>query len=404
MKKMKILFTLIISCFLATLYAQNVEFDTLFEKGKAEFKKDFLQQDFQKAVNYLEKAVSLKPDNAEARYFLGYAYNRVNSKQGESIIDMSLLTLIRASEQFEKVNKLTPKYTGEIIAYDPYSIISFEWGSIALRYLYLNKTDSAIWAFKEGKRRGGFGDYMLSINKEILDACSKNAILVTCGDFYTFPLLYQQIIKHYRKDVLVIDVMLLNTSWYPKYLSINKLASFDMPDQTLDTIKECLWPDSTITINGFSWLLKSAYSQKYILRGDRILLSLLKANNFQRDIYFTIGFDEDYRLCLKNYLTSYFICDKLNVGHSNAIAEYENSIKGVLSISKYINRNSPDEMRMFDYFRNIVLNRTYNYLKMNDKGNAKRLIGLLDKYASEKEFPYLDENSKKYADYLRQQI
>jgi hypothetical protein len=401
---MKTLFALIISCFLSPLYSQNVAFDTLFEKGKAEFKKDFLQQDYVKAVNYLEKAVSLKPDNSEARYFLGYSYSRVNSKQAENIIDMGLSTTVKASEQFETVTQLTPKYPGEIIAYDPYSKISFEWGSIAMRYLYLNKTDSAIWALKEGKRRGGFGDFMLSINKEILDACSKNAILVTCGDFYTFPLLYQQIIEHYRTDVSVIDVMLLNTSWYPKYLSTNKLAYFDIPDQTLDTINECLWPDSTITINGFSWLLKSAYPENYILRGDRILLSLLKRNDFQRDIYFTIGFDEDSRLCLNNYLTSYFICDKLNINRSSKVPDNDNSIQGILSISKYLNRNSTDEIKMFDYFRFYVLNRTYNYLERNDRKNAKRLMDLLDKYANENEFPYPNDESKEYIDYLRQRI
>jgi hypothetical protein len=399
---MKISVTFILTFFFTISYSQVDDFNALIDSGKAEFRREY----YTKAIEYFESAVRLKPDNAEARYFLGYSYSRVNSKDGQGIIGMNLSVTIKSSEQFEIVNKLTPKYNGEIVLLDPYSKLSAEWGSLAMSYWHNNKSDSAIWAFKEGKKRGGFGEYILSINRKILEACNQDAILMSSGDNFTIPLWYLQIVEGYRKDITVVDISLLNSTWYPTYLSKNKIISFDLPNEILDTIEYCKWSDSTITINNFSWIVKPSYYEQYLLRGDRIFLSLLKKNNFQRDIYFTIGFMEDSRLSLKNYLMSHIVADKLEANNSkdNTLKDYEGSMEDILSLSKFANKNSPDELRILDNFRYDIFNKIYSFLKLDEKQNAKRLMDLMDKYTSENEFPYQDENAKRYIDNLRQQL
>jgi len=402
---MKTTFAFILTLIALTSYSQT-EIDSLLIKGKAEFKKEFDEQDFGIAVKCLEKFVALNPNHPEGHYFLGYAYSRLNSKDGKGMIQMELPLTLKCSQEMEIVNKLTRKYQGEIVVVDPYSKLTGEWGSMAMSYWHNNKPDSAIWAFKEGKRRGGFGDFFLFLNKAVLDLCSPNSILISNGDNSTIPLWYLQIVENYRKDVSVIDINLLNTIWYPSYLSHKELVQFDLPDPILDTIEYCKWSDSKVLINDFSWTVKPSYYDQYLLRGDRIFLSLLKQNNFKKDLYFTIGFPEESRLSLKNYLEPQIIVDKLNKSTQSAweFNKYKLEISKSLLIIQHVNKKSQEELNYVDRIRYDILSRISAELEKGKKKNAKELFLLLDKYADDKKYPYQIENGKRYLDYIRGQL
>jgi hypothetical protein len=277
---------------------------------------------------------------------------------------------------------------------------------MAMSYWYKSKPDSAIWAFREGKKRGGFGNFILELNKSVLDACSKNSILISSGDNFSIPLWYLQIVEKYRTDVAVVDIALLHTTWYPKFLSKEKVVSFDLPQEVLDTIEYKEWKDTLITINNFSWTVKPSYYDQYVLRGDRVFLSLLKANKFQRTMYFTVGFYEQQRLSLTPYLTPLVVIDQLTTGAKNLqpYEDYKKTVVRVLNLSSHLSFNSPDEQRIFDIFRYNVLEKIRDLLTKNDNKKAKELMALLDKYADERKFPYQAEEGRRYADYLKQEV
>ncbi|RYY33096.1 MAG: hypothetical protein EOP46_17395, partial [Sphingobacteriaceae bacterium] len=270
---MKLFLLFFLTCIFLSVSAQNMPFDSLLKKGKEEFYNSSEEKPgYNSAIKYLEAAVKLNPNSSEAYYFLGYAYSRKNSFDGRSIGAMQLNLVIKASEALERVIKLTPLYTGESVVLDPYSKISSEWGSLALSYYNSNKIDSAKWAFTQGKKRGGFDDFILSVNREIIKSCTQKAILITSGDNYTLPLHYLQIVEGLRKDVSLIDVSLLNTVWYPQLLISNSLITFDEPKSVIDTVEYRLWKEKIITISDaksnkkFSWLVKPAYEKQYMLR------------------------------------------------------------------------------------------------------------------------------------------
>jgi len=386
-------------------------FDSLLNVGKSEFGKAFDSQNYALAVKNLEEAVRLKPDNAEARYFLGYAYSRLSAKDGKTLNKTSAELTIKSSEQLEKVIKLSPRYTGELVALDPYSKITAEWGSLAMSYLYDKKYDSTLWAFNEGKKRGGFGTFFLSVNRMVLDNCPQNTILISNGDNYTIPLWYLQFMEKYRPDVTVVDINLLNTIWYPRYLKANAGIFSSVSNGKMDAIGKRPWKDSLITIpcpdkRSFSWIAKAYDGETHFYRGDLLFLRLITENKFNRNIYFTAGFPEYARLNLSDNLKKNIIVDKLNF--DNSPQPDSNSINSLLanisSCFTHINENSQLESKMPDQLRYEVLDLISRYMKANRKNDALNVLQTLNSVIDVKRYPFNDSRFQIYIESLLREL
>ena len=87
---MKCIIITLLAFFTFLFLARSQDFNSMLDSGKTEFIKEFEEQDFTKAAYYLEKAVELNPNDAESRYYLAYAYSKMNSKDGKSMIDVDV--------------------------------------------------------------------------------------------------------------------------------------------------------------------------------------------------------------------------------------------------------------------------------------------------------------------------
>lgn len=168
-KFMRQLLTIILLLLSSSCFAQvikNVE-TVIEDSGKYEFKLQAKKDtaDYSKAFSILTNQIKKDPRNAELRYFLGYTIDRLNADDGRRMVQLKKEMTLKASEQFEEVNKLERTYKGEIISLDPYAKLTSIWGSLAQAYLNRKQIDSAKWAFLEGRKRGGFMEPILEFNR-----------------------------------------------------------------------------------------------------------------------------------------------------------------------------------------------------------------------------------------------
>jgi len=404
-------FLLVLLYLSITIGYGQTKFETLLNDAKTEFKRiesldreAYDQVNFNHIADWLEQAILIKPNHPEARYYLGYTYSRINAKDGRGALDMDLNLLLKTSNQLEKVIQLTPKYTGEIIALNPYYKIGAEWGTMGMKYLFEQKKDSAIWAFKEGQKRGGFSKYTLKTHQQILKNCDKNALLISSGDMSTLPLYYLQTVKKYRNDVIIIDVGLLNTNWYPRFLSKNNNSLFDIPNKALDSINYIKWDDQKVTINNAQWTVTSSYDG-YLLRGDRLLLSILKQNQFKKSVYFTKGFDPKGYLGLNTFLNSEVLLDKVTFKNKKQdFNQYLKTITNLLSVTKLIDLNIPKEHDIIEFYRYEILTKIKDLVDNNQKDKAKQVFAILEKYASNTIIPYKYDDLYQMEDYFKKHL
>jgi len=389
----------------------------IVDSGKYEFKLQAKRDtaDYSKAFRILTNQVKLNPKNAEFRYFLGYAIDRLNADDGKGIFQLKKDMTIKASEQFEEVNRLEPIYNGELFILDPYAKLTSIWGSLAEAYLNRKLNDSAKWAFSEGKKRGGFIEPILEFNRQLLNSCDSNAILVTYGDNITIPIWYLQTIENYRIDITVVDANLINTIWFPKYLKSERNLKISFSDSVIDTIEYKEWKAQVVTLTNsidtmqtFSWELRPTYTDNYILKGDRILLDIFQQNYFSRPIYFNNNSDSSYNLFLSPYLVDEGLVNRVTTKvfdyKTDAVTLSKNLYNyNIDKVKKEDIAKSKDAVIVLNGFRWAYFNNVYHLVTQANYDKGKELIKrMIDKFKTDK-LPFTSVEIEKYfADFFQQ--
>ena len=170
----------------------------------------------------------------------------------------------------------------------------------------------------------------------LLQSCDQDAILFTGGDNDTFPVWYLQYAAGIRRDVRVVNLSLLNTSWYSKQLKNERpygapTVAFSYSDMELDQMRPVQWSAQRISvpIDGKNFHYGSLEMVPYLkafpqlpeklevevqptytdpagtkgIRVQDILIIDILNNNFNtRPIYFALSTAPSDRLSLDNHL------------------------------------------------------------------------------------------------------
>ncbi len=183
------------------------------------------------------------------------------------------------------------------------------------------------WSEKD--RTGNYVAWDYSYN--ILQTCEKDAILFTNGDNDTFPLWYLQDVEGVRRDVRIVNLSLVNTSWYIKqmkqkpYYAEAEAVPISFTDAQIDRLQPRAWEPRAMTLPvprgaferygvtdtslvnkgsiGFTMPNTLQFGEtKGIKVQDIMVQDIIFTNQWKRPIYFAVTVAPDSKIGLDDYL------------------------------------------------------------------------------------------------------
>ena len=149
----------------------------------------------------------------------------------------------------------------------------------------------------------------------LLQSCEENSILFTNGDNDTFPLWFLQEVEGVRKDVRVVNLSLLNTSWYIKQLRDRQpKVDIHYQDQFIDSVLtdsaeqdlyRRYWPEPQfVAVAGMEFEVRDFAGYKILRIQDEMVLKIIDWNNWKKPIHFALTVPASNRVGVDPYLAA----------------------------------------------------------------------------------------------------
>ena len=252
---------------------------------------------------------------------------------------------------------------------DPQKLQSAVYGILSLAFFFV-PVNMFITNYASSNQKDNYAAYDYAYN--LLQSCENNAVLITNGDNDTFPLWYLQNVDGIRRDIRVVNLTLLNTSWYALQLKHNspygaEPVPFSSTDAELEDLKPVQFQpqmieipidsetiqsyhrgytftpaDSSVLNRGvFRFIMPSTILQgrlKGLRPQDVLLFDIIRTAGFRRPVYFASSVPPNGTLGLHNHLQMLGLAYKL-VPYS-AVPMWPDTAERIVSANLF---NTPHE-------------------------------------------------------------
>ncbi len=207
---------------LSQLIYNEIHFDFMYVYGYPEWVSDLEKLlSNQENISSKEYEMLARATSEQASDFIhpnqygSYLYETKNLKDPvyEKIEPYRIEQFVQGSKKslnyYKQIKQQTPNYQPLIITDIDLKIAHDLMHCYS--YLMSVKEPEAAKAFLD---QVNYNEGYLTYAKDMLEACPLNSILITHGDSDTYPLWFLQEKHGYRKDVMVMNLSLMQTAWY----------------------------------------------------------------------------------------------------------------------------------------------------------------------------------------------
>ena len=201
--------------------------------------------------------------------------------------------------------------------------------------------------WKHADRSGNYIPQVYARNA--LESLAPNAIVFTNGDNDTFPLWYIQEVERVRPDVRIVNLSLLNLSWYIRQMrDLEPRVPISLPDGVIDSLRPSRLDKERHFRHGELQLQLPKDFIMYVK--DWVVLDIIRTNNWRKPIYYLSTVPEQNR----TMLTPYFVLEGIayRVIDKNAVLAAESDSNLVVAeASAVVNLARTEELvnEIFDY-------------------------------------------------------
>ncbi len=370
----------------------------------------FEQEHYDEAITLLEKAATHTTQDAEIFYYLGW-FNHYRAYDSRPLSGYDFSYSEQIFKYLDKALELKPDYG------DAKYFYGAQCSGNAFLAMQNYDIEKLKYFYKLANEKGAYPDWLKEFGRNFLNSCDENAILFTGGNADFDVCSYLQLHENVRTDITLIPIANIDRPWYVQFLKKGlkggvKNIEMNLTDQQIMDIHPFKWDTTDVYIRispedrkkyrlnddyQFKWQVEpDLFSERmhskteseklkkrtYLSPQRALLLQIIEDNFSQRPVYFSNFCSPTFYGGLNNYFQNCGLVSKLTpvltkdtefAFHYSTIEQlFQN--KNLKDFKTLSNNNIPriSGVIAFGYY-NALINLIEQYHKTNNKEGKNKL-------------------------------